>query len=337
MRIVLVDASRMVVHIVGAQLEAGGYVVEVTTDGLEALNLIRNNPEVDTLITSIELPSLSGFELCWEARLLSTERQRPFHIIVMSSSADDIKLSEALDSGADDFIRKPATANALYARLRSAARSLRNEADLIRLATIDPLTELLNRRAFFERAKHVIEHASSAAPLSALMIDIDKFKQINDCHGHDVGNKVIRAVAHEISRISDLVGRLGGEEFAVLLNGAAVATDAAIANAVRIQCCDLRFEGKDGPFGISCSFGVARWEDGMNIDQLLKHADLLLYEAKRSGRNRVVCSHTSLAVESEPTERKSIIRSSTSARRDGSSGVDYGVVVQEAAHASAGQ
>ena len=336
MRILLVDASPMVMRIVAAQLKAGGYLVEMTTDGLEAFALIRNNPDIDTLITSIELSSLSGFELCWEARLLSTERQRPFHIIVMSSNTDDAKLSEALDSGANDFIHKPPTANALYARLRSAARSLGNEAELIRLASIDPLTELLNRRAFFERATKAIERASSVAPLSAIMLDIDKFKHVNDCHGHDVGDKVIRAVAHEVSHVSDLAGRLGGEEFAFLLDGAAAATDSAIANAIRVKCCELRFEGEDGPFAISCSFGVARWEYGMTIDQLLKRADLLLYEAKQSGRNRVVCNHASLT-EGEPPGQQSIIRSSIPALRDSNSCIEYGVAVQEAAHANAGE
>jgi diguanylate cyclase (GGDEF)-like protein len=335
MRIVLVDASRMVLRIVGAQLKAGGYVVETATDGQEALALIKNNPDVDTLITSIELPSLSGFELCWEARLLSAQRQRPFHIIVMSSTADDHKLGEALDSGADDFIRKPPSANALQARLRSAARSLHNEMELIRLATIDPLTELLNRRAFFERATQAIERTSSLAPLSAIMLDIDKFKQINDCHGHDIGDKVIRAVAQEVLQISDLAGRLGGEEFAVLFDGATTAA-AAIANATRIKCCELRFEGKDGPFAISCSFGVAPWENGMTIDQLLKQADLLLYEAKRSGRNRVVCGGHPSPTESEPQDHKSMIRSSRP-RRDSSSHVEDRVAVQGAAHANAGQ
>ena len=188
MRIVLVDPSRLTVRIISALLEARGHAVEVATDGREALALLTTDPDIDTLITAIELPSLSGFELCWEARLLSTARQRPLYVIVMSSSADDARLGEALDSGADDFISKPPSANALYARLRSGERSLRNEAELIRLASIDPLTELLNRRAFFERSRQAIERASSGAPLSAIMLDIDHFKQVNDRHGHGLGD-----------------------------------------------------------------------------------------------------------------------------------------------------
>jgi two-component system, cell cycle response regulator len=335
MRIVLVDASRMVLRIIAAQLQARGHAVEMTTDGLEALALIRNNTDVDVVITSVELPSLSGLELCWEARLVSAEQQRPLHIIMMSSNTDDAKLSEALDTGADDFIRKPPSANALYARLRSAARSLRNERELIRLADIDPLTELLNRRAFFERAKHAIERASSVAPLSAIMLDIDRFKQVNDCHGHDVGDQVIRAVAREISRVSHLVGRLGGEEFAVVLADEAVANDRAIANAVRISCSELSFEGKDGPFAISCSFGVARWQSGMTIDRLLKRADLSLYEAKRLGRNRVVCDDASV-IESARPQQQSSVRSARPARPDGSR-VEHDVALQEATHASVRQ
>ncbi len=335
MRIVLVDASRLTVRVISAQLEARGHAVEVATDGREALALLTTDPDIDTLITAIELPSLSGFELCWEARLLSTARQRPLYVIVMSSSADDARLGEALDSGADDFISKPPSANALYARLRSGERSLRNEAELIRLASIDPLTELLNRRAFFERAQQAIERASSGAPLSAIMLDIDHFKQVNDRHGHDVGDKVIRAVAREAMRVSGLSGRLGGEEFAVLLEGATAAADVALANAFRVRCAELRFAAKRGPFGISCSFGVARWEPDTTVDQLFKGADLSLYEAKRSGRNRVVCGH-GFPAGGEPAGWTSIIRSPRRAGREGGNRVACGLAAPKATYADAG-
>ena len=335
MRIVLVDPSRLTVRIISALLEARGHAVEVATDGREALALLTTDPDIDTLITAIELPSLSGFELCWEARLLSTARQRPLYVIVMSSSADDARLGEALDSGADDFISKPPSANALYARLRSGERSLRNEAELIRLASIDPLTELLNRRAFFERSRQAIERASSGAPLSAIMLDIDHFKQVNDRHGHDLGDKVLRAVAREAMRVSALSGRLGGEEFAVLLEGAAATADVDLANAFRVSCAEMRFDGKDGAFGISCSFGVARWEPDTTVDQLFKRADLSLYEAKRSGRNRVVCDHA-LPVGGEPAGWTSIIRSPRRAGREGGTRVECGPATPEVTYADAG-
>jgi PleD family two-component response regulator len=175
MQIVLADASRIALRMLTTMLTARGHVVHASTDGAEALKFISANAEIDALITSIELPSLTGFELSWEVRLLSVARHRPLYIIVMSTNSDEKTLSEALDSGADDFIRKPPSATALYARLRAAERLIGSETELIRLADRDPLTELLNRRAFFAGGERAIDRAQ-VGRLSAIMADIDHFK-----------------------------------------------------------------------------------------------------------------------------------------------------------------
>ncbi len=308
MRIVLVDASHTVLHIVSKLLRARGHDVHPVADGAQAFEFLQNHPDCDVLITSVELPSLPGLELCWNTRLLANARRRPFYIIVMSSNDDETKLSEALDSGADEFIRKPPQATALHARLRAAERLLQNENELIRLANIDPLTEILNRRAFFERAGLAVARAEAGESLSAVMVDIDHFKQVNDRHGHDVGDRVIRAVAQEAARIAPDAGRLGGEEFAFLLEGEAAARDGQLAEALRAKCSELRFDGADGPFAISCSLGVAGWTPGTTIDQLLRRADLALYEAKRAGRNRVAHADHS-PTDREPSQRSSVVRS----------------------------
>jgi len=136
MRIVLVDASRLVLKIITGLLEARGHAAHSFTDGPEALKYIKSNLDVDALITSVELASMSGLEMCWETRLLSSCR-RPIYIILMSSNYDRHKLTEALDSGADDFIPKPIATEELYARLRAAERMCSMQRELIRLAAID--------------------------------------------------------------------------------------------------------------------------------------------------------------------------------------------------------
>jgi len=289
MQIVLADASRIALRMLTTMLEARGHVVHPMTDGAEALKLITDNPEIDALITSIELTSLTGFELSWEVRLLSVARHRPLYIIVMSASSDEKTISEALDSGADDFIRKPPSATALYARLRAAERLIGSETELIRLADRDPLTELLNRRAFFTGCERAIGRAH-VGRLSAIMADIDHFKQVNDRFGHDVGDQVIRAVAHEASLMSKLVGRLGGEEFAILLEGESAETDFELAEGLRAKCSQIKFEFGTQSLAITCSLGVARWTPDTSIDELLRSADSALYDAKRGGRNQVACA-----------------------------------------------
>src|SRR5919197_40435 len=151
MRVVLVDPSRTVLKYITRILAARDHDVRPFVEAREALSYIRSDPEVSALITSSELLTMSGTELCWEARLLASHR-RPIYIILMSSNENPATLIKALDSGADDFIGKPPVPEELYARLRAAERLTSMQRELIRLATTDPLTGVCNRRSFFEMA-----------------------------------------------------------------------------------------------------------------------------------------------------------------------------------------
>ena len=218
MRTVVADPSRTVLKIVTRLLEEGSHEVRPFEDGKKALDYIQSNSEVRALITSAELPSLSGIELCGHARRLASTH-RPLYILLMSSSSDQRYLVKALDNGADDFICKPPVAEELFARLRAAERLTSMQAELIQLAMTNSLTGVRTRRAFFERAADAAARADAGGALSAVMFDIDHFKRINDEHGHETGDSVIRAVAQAAAKVSDNVGRLGGEEFALLIDG----------------------------------------------------------------------------------------------------------------------
>ena len=289
MRILLVDPSRTALKIVTRLLEADNHEVRAFTDEIEALAYLAEDPAVEALLTSVELgDSMSGLELCWQARIVVGDR-RPLYFIVMSSNYERGHLIEALDSGADDFIGKPPAADELYARLRAAARLTTMQRDLINLASTDPLTGAQNRRAFFRAAGEACERAEQGAPLSAIMMDIDHFKKINDMYGHDVGDIVLRGVAVESAKIENAIfGRLGGEEFAMLLEGRNAHEAQVVAEALRALMVSLGFSSSKGEVKITCSFGVAEFAPGDAVDDMLKRADIALYEAKTSGRNRVV-------------------------------------------------
>lgn len=287
MRIVVVDISRTVLKIVGRMLEARGHEVVPFTDGRAALAHIEGDPDVAAVITSSELISMTGIEMCWETRLLAGN-QRPIYIVLMSSNYDRRHLAEALDMGADDFMGKPPAPEELYARLRSAERLAFMQRELIRLATTDPLTGTHNRRAFFERADQACLRAQGGKPLSAIIFDIDHFKRINDMHGHDVGDEVLRGITRAVAVGNAVLGRLGGEEFAILLEGASLPEAAALAEHLRARIAALRFDAAPNLLTVTSSFGVSEWEPGDTIDTLLKRADAALYEAKNAGRNRVV-------------------------------------------------
>lgn len=300
MRVVLVDPSRTVLKFVGRLLEARGHEVCAFTDGQAALDCIKSDLGVGALITSAELISMSGMELCWEARLLAT-CNRQIYVILMSSSQDRHQLIEALDSGADDYIGKPPVAEELYARLRAAERVAAMQNELIRLATTDPLTGVLNRRAFFERSREVCARANAGGALSAILFDIDHFKRVNDLFGHDVGDKAISAVAHQAASEDLIVGRLGGEEFAALVDGRGLDDALAMAERLRLKIAALQFDTSHGRMTLTCSFGVSEWEPGDTIDLLLKRADVALYAAKTGGRNRVTAANAGRPIETVPT------------------------------------
>src|SRR5436190_1800884 len=149
MRVVLVEPSRTMRLFVTRLLKARDHEVLPFADGRDALACMREDAAVAALVTSVDLDGMSGLELCWETRVLAG-RDRPIYVILMSSSVDKSRLGEALDSGADDFISKPPVPDELYARLRAAERLATMQRELVRLASVDALTDLHNRRVFFE-------------------------------------------------------------------------------------------------------------------------------------------------------------------------------------------
>jgi diguanylate cyclase (GGDEF)-like protein len=258
-----------------------------------ALHRIEADPLIEALITGDELKSMSGLELCWEARLLATCR-RPIYVLFMSAEGGHRTLIEALDSGADDFIGKPPLAEELYARLRPAERIGSMQRELIRLATTDPLTGVCNRRGFFEQATEACERAVSSGRLSAIILDIDNFKHINDAYGHDAGDEAIRACARTAAMKEGLVGRLGGDEFAMLLEHRTLPQAIEIAEDLRLRLAERPFETSKGAITLTCSIGVSEGGPGDTVDELLRRADVALYDAKIAGRNRVVGAHPAL-------------------------------------------
>lgn len=301
MRIVLADSSRIGLKLMAKMLTDGGHEVLPFGDGHAALECLRGDDSVDVLLTSFEIPGVSGLELCWEARLIANSRH-PIYVVAMSSSHDRDRLIEALDSGADDFITKPPVATELQARLRAAERMTRAQRELVRLATVDPLTDLPNRRAFFERAEEACQRNDGGTPLSMVMFDIDHFKRVNDTWGHDIGDLVLKAVADVVRRRGGRAARIGGEEFAVLYDGWDLLDAYHEAERLRVDVEATPIRTEAGVLSVTASLGVAEHVVGQTVDQLLKNADVALYAAKTSGRNRVVAAQATAAAQPRATE-----------------------------------
>ncbi|GGF60946.1 hypothetical protein GCM10007301_20910 [Azorhizobium oxalatiphilum] len=287
MRIVLVDASRVTLKLMTKMLTDSGHEVVSFSDGAEALTYMHEGDEFDLLITSFEVPSVPGIQLCWEGRLI-TNGGRPIYVIAMSSNNDADHLAEALDSGADDFIRKPPSAVELEARLRAAERLNQARRELVRMALRDGLTDLANRRAFFAQASDMVHNG---VPASVVLFDLDYFKKINDTHGHDGGDQALITVARVLARYSGRAARVGGEEFAILLPGVSEADAYEEAEHLRWTLADTAVELNNGKvINLTASLGVAERKPDDTVDEWMKSADVALYAAKNGGRNRVVMS-----------------------------------------------
>jgi two-component system cell cycle response regulator len=288
MRVALVEPSRTVRRIVTDTIAAWGHGVSAFDDAQEALGSLAANKDIRALITSTVLPMSSGIQLVRDARMLVGTR-RPLYILLMSSTEERSKVVEALDSGADDFISKPPALEELRAKLCAADRITSMQADLIQLATTDALTGLLNRRAFVERLEDCIRSEKNRVRASVLIGDLDKFKAINDSFGHEVGDRVLKTVSNELKTLNVPVGRLGGEEFAVLLS-ANLEDAIEVAEHLRESIGSVAVGAGSDIVEVTCSFGAAEWEPGDTVDTIFRRADMALYEAKRLGRNRAIAA-----------------------------------------------
>ncbi len=199
-------------------------------------------------------------------------------------------------------VRVHRMSNGYRVLLRSEVTHLKRvEEELRRLATIDDLTELYNRRAFFERGRRLLERCrQSGQPAALVLFDLDHFKAINDTYGHEAGDRVLTAVAERCRRVlrpGDLLARLGGEEFAVLLPDTGRIAAVRIAERLRRVIAETGIPVRDRELRVTASLGVAVPENAPGgLDPLLAAADRALYRAKGKGRDRVVVAEPGGAI-----------------------------------------
>ncbi|NKN33737.1 GGDEF domain-containing protein [Marichromatium bheemlicum] len=270
-------------------LEQAGMVTRVLSDPAEVLQQLETF-KADLVLIDLYMPRCSGLEL---AQVL---RQVPRHIslpiIYVSSETDAARQFKALAAGADGFLTKPLEPQRLVTEIRLRAERMRT---LRSLMVRDSLTGLFNHNTILQ----LLEIAVAAAlrgntPLSFAMIDIDRFKQVNDGHGHNIGDQVLMALGRSLRlrmRESDVVGRYGGEEFAVVMLGATAERAQQVLDTLRLNFAEVTFVGAGGQqFHCSFSAGLAALPDFTDAATLQEAADRALYLAKRRGRNRVECA-----------------------------------------------
>jgi two-component system cell cycle response regulator len=275
------------------------HTVELEANPNEALFRAADG-NYDLLIISLGLENFDALRLCSQVR--SIDRTRNVPILAVTDPDSGARMVRGLEIGVNDYLMRPVDKNELLARARSQIRKrryterLRDNVQMsIEMAITDALTGLFNRRYMESHLATLIEQAiSRGKPLTALVLDIDFFKSVNDTHGHDAGDDVLREFALRIKRSIrgiDLACRYGGEEFVVIMPETDMAVAAMVAERLRRRIATDPFAIQQGartiPVTISIGVAAMRGKDD-NAASVLKRADQALYRAKRDGRNRVV-------------------------------------------------
>lgn len=272
------------------QTTGWGYTVLTAKDGGEAWRAFQDN-DIGIAIIDWMMPEINGIELC--RRIRSHRSGRYTYIILLTSKTQRKDMETGFKAGVDDYIRKPFDPLELKARLKTGKRIIDLLAQLHRLAIRDDLTQLLNRGEIlrilaeeFERSKR------EGMPLSLIMLDIDRFKRINDTFGHPVGDEVLVELSKRLrgnKRSYDKVGRYGGEEILILLPYNTYSQTRAIAERYRSLIRDRTFSTKAGEIRVTASLGCSSSEvRGIDsVRTLIERADQALYHAKHEGRDRV--------------------------------------------------
>jgi len=276
--ILIIDDDMRHLAMLKNTLTAEGYECEVCDNGNTALNLLERRP-YDVMVTDILLPEMKGLEVVSKAKQLWPE----ITALVMTGLFEEHIYREIVRVGAADFIKKPFMTDELLVRIKHAAQ----QEHLKVLTFTDELTGLANRRGIFAFAKQQMKLSQRTGERMALLYaDLDNFKMINDSWGHDVGDQVLVSTAHifrETFRDSDIIGRLGGDEFIVILMNAKQASIANLTSRVHRRVAEYNANITGAP-SLSVSIGQASFNPlrPCKFDDLLREADKSMYKEKQS-------------------------------------------------------
>ena len=299
-RILIVDDNAMIRSEIKAVLMKDGAFTHFmeATDGLTAFKTIMEHPP-DLVLCDLVMPGVDGLKFLGLKASRKELEQIP--VIILTAEDDLDRKAEILERGASDYVTKPFHEKELLARVRIHTKLkilqdelLEKNAQLEALSITDPLTGLANRRRLMTRLEEEVTRARRyKTPLAVVMIDIDHFKQVNDTHGHAMGDEVLRNIGAMLKagvRATDLAARYGGEELTLVLPHTDIPAAVQVAENLRVKFAELEHQLDGISLHKTISMGVAA-RDGQgeipHAEDLLKYADEALYRAKQNGRNRV--------------------------------------------------
>jgi len=286
--ILVVDDEKQILVTLDRVISSLGYNCFTASDGFEAINLLKRKT-CDLVLSDVFMPKMDGMDLL--------KHIIRFHfntdVIIATGYEDRVNYSDVIQAGAIDFIKKPIDQAELKAKLARALRERHMIRKLETLSMCDGLTTLLNRRAYNKSFPHEVERAARQGySLFLAMLDIDNFKGYNDTHGHDEGDKVLIGLGEDLTESTrnnvDLCFRLGGDEFAVLLPQTTESQAHDILSRVMHRFSNRSCNGLTLSIGIVNCTRDASVYLGDDIQQMQIRADRTMYEAKHSGKDRIV-------------------------------------------------
>ncbi len=298
MKILAAEDNPVFQSMLRSMLTRWDYDALMARDGNEAWEILQSKDAPRLAILDWMMPGLDGVEIC--RRVRAARREPYIYILLLTARTESGDLVEGMEAGADDYLTKPFNAHELRVRLRAGRRILDLQEELLlarealrEQATHDSLTGLLNRACVLDTLNSELARAGrEAQPLAALIVDLDRFKHINDTYGHPAGDAVLREAARRMKaavRRYDAVGRYGGEEFLIVLPGCGLSDATTQAERIREAVCAEPFRSGDTSLPVTCSIGVSARPAPSPSDAgtLIREADSALYRAKNNGRNCV--------------------------------------------------
>jgi two-component system, cell cycle response regulator len=306
MKILAAEDNPVFQAMLGSLLRKWGYEVVIARDGAEAWAILQSDDAPRLAILDWMMPGVDGPELC--RRVRAAAREPYIYILLLTARTQSGDLVEGMEAGADDYLTKPFNAHELRVRLRAGRRIVELQEELLVArealrdqATHDGLTGLWNRATILEMFQKELARAErSGESVTVAMVDLDRFKQVNDTYGHLAGDIVLRETAGRLKTVMrnyDAVGRYGGEEFLLILPGCDFNGAQSHAERIRQAIGGEPFLAPETPLHMTCSLGFA-WTNApaaADASALIRRADMALYAAKNSGRNRIEAASYPLA------------------------------------------
>ena len=317
-KLLIIEDKEFEVNKIKETLAIDNHDIMAVESGVDAMQMIADH-DFDMVVVSLNLQDEDGLRLC--SHLKSNERTRSVPLVLIGGEDDMPRIAHGLEIGAHDYILRPVERNELLARTRTQIRRKRFQERLratyeisLSMALTDSLTGLYNRRYLEVHLDKLLKtNREIKKDLAVMMVDIDHFKPVNDTHGHKAGDEALKIFAERLTentRSFDLVARLGGEEFVVILPDVSERRTFMVAERLRRAVESDTFEvgAQEGPINITTSIGgaIISFDDDVTVQEALDRADKALYQAKEGGRNCVVFEgHGKINPEEiEITERK---------------------------------